>query len=98
MDSFNLKDELLKQKLDYPHKYFNFNNICKPLHLTKEHIWSTIEVSTPPDEEIDRTQEISKKFSAKTGAQLKLLYPKMDVLVLSDKFENIVKHLHSSMV
>ena len=45
----------------------------------------------PPDEEIDCTQEITKKFNLKTGIDLTLFYLQMDVLQLADVFENFVQ-------
>ena len=49
------------------------------------------ETRNPPDEEIDCTQEITKKFNLKTGIDLTLFYLQMDVLQLADVFENFVQ-------
>ena len=86
MDSSGFDDELFKQKLAYPYEYFNFDNFDKPINLTKEDFYSTLNQSRPPDEEISRTQEIIKNIIIKTGKELTLLYLKMDILQLSRCF------------
>ena len=58
MDENGLDDELFKKKLAYPYEYLNLSDIQEPLNLTKEDFWSTLKQTTPPDEEINRTQEI----------------------------------------
>ena len=60
MDENGLDDELFKKKLAYPYEYLNLSNMQEPLNLTKEDFWSTLIQTTPPDEEINRTQEIIK--------------------------------------
>ena len=70
MDSNNFEDETLKKKLAYPYEHFNLNNFQETLNLTKEDFWSTLKQETPPDEEINRTQESIKKFNLKTGIYL----------------------------
>ena len=52
--------------------------------------WSTLKQTTPPDEEIYRTQEIKKKYDLMNGQELIMLYLKMDVLQIADAFENFV--------
>ena len=52
---------------------------------------STLKQTTPPDEEINRTQEIIKKFNVKNGQELTMISLKMDVLQLADVFENFVE-------
>ena len=91
MDENGLDDELFKKKLVYPYEYFTLDNIQEPLNLTKEDFWSTLKQTTPPDEEINRTQEIIKKFEVKNGQELTMIYLKMDVLQLADVFENFVE-------
>ena len=87
----------LRTKLAYPYKYVkqsdsvNLGNFQEPLNRTKEDFWSTLKQTTPPDEEINRTQEIIKKFNVKNGQVLTMLYLKMDVLQLADVFENFVE-------
>ena len=91
LDVNGLEDELFKKKLAYPYEYLNLSNVQEPLNLTKEDFWSTLKQRTPPDEEINRTQEIIKKFNVKNGQNLTMLYLKMDVLQLVDVFENYVE-------
>ena len=91
MDENEVTDETLKKKLAYPYEYLNLSNIQEPLNLTKEGFWSTLKQTTPPDEEINRTQEIIKKFNVKNGQELTMIYIKMDVLQLADVFENFVE-------
>ena len=67
-------DELFKKNLAYPYEYLNLGNFQEPLNLTKEDFWSTLKQTTPPDEEINRTQEIIKKFNVKNGQELTMLY------------------------
>ena len=79
----------------YPYEYLSHNNsknnFQKPLNLTKEDFWSTLKQTTPPDEEINRTQEIIRKYDIKNEQKLTMLYFKMDVLQLADVFENFVE-------
>ena len=91
MDENGLDDELFKTKLAYPYEYLNLNNIQEPLNLTKENFWSTLKQKTPPDEKINRTQEIIKKFNVRNGQELTMIYLKMDVLQLAHVFENFVE-------
>ena len=75
----------------YPYEYLSHNNFQEPLNLTKEDLWSTLKQTTPPDEEINRKQEISKTYDLKYGQELTILYLKMDVLQSADIFENFVE-------
>ena len=75
----------------YPYEYLNLSNIQELLNLTKEDFWSTLKQTTPPDEKINRTQEIIKKFNVKNGQELTMIYLKMDVLQLADVIENFVE-------
>ena len=84
-------DELLKKKLAYPYEYLSHSNFQEPLNLTKADFWSTLKQEAPPDEEINRTQEIIRKFNLKNGQELTMLYLKRDVLQLADVFENFVE-------
>ena len=86
VDENGLDDEFSKKKLAYPYEYLNLSNIQEPLNLTKEDFWSTLKQTTPADEEINRTQEINKKFNVKNGQELTMTYLKMDVLQLADVF------------
>ena len=74
MDENGLDDELFKKKLAYPYEYVNLGNFQEPLNLTKEDFWSTLKQTTPPDEEINRTQEIIKTFNVKNGQELTMIY------------------------
>ena len=64
----------------YPYEYFTHNNFQEPLNLSPEDFWSTLKQTTPSLQEINRTQEIIKKFNVKNGQELTELYLKMDVL------------------
>ena len=91
MDENGFTDELFKKKLAYPYEYLNLSNIQEPLNLSPEDFWSTLKQTTPNLEEINRTQEIIKKYDLKNGQELTELYLKMDVLQLTDVFENFVE-------
>ena len=91
MDENGLDDELFKKKLAYPYEYLNLSNIQEPLNLSPEDFWSTLKQTTPSLEEINRTQEIIKKYDLENGQELTELYLKMDVLQLTAVFENFVE-------
>ena len=91
MDENGLDDELFKKKLAYPYEYLNQSNIQQPLNLSPEDFWSTLKQTTPSLEEINRTQEIIRKYDLKNGQELTELYLKMDVLQLTEVFENFVE-------
>ena len=91
MESNNFEDALFKKKLAHPYDYLNFTNFQEPLNLTKEDFWSTLKQTTPPAEEITRTQEIIEKFNIKNGQELTTFYLKMDALQLADIFENFAE-------
>ena len=40
IDSHNLTDKILKQKLAYPYEYVNLHNFFEQLNLTKKDYWS----------------------------------------------------------
>ena len=86
-----MSDESFKKKLAYPYEYFTHNNFQEPLNPSTEDFWSTLKQTTPSLEEINRTQEIIKKFNVKNGQELTELYLKMDVLQLAEVFENFVE-------
>ena len=73
-DENGLDDELFKKELAYPYDYVNLGNFQEPLYLTKEDFWSTLKQTTPPDEEINGTQEIIKTFNVKNGQELTMIY------------------------
>ena len=91
MDENGLDDELFKKKLAYPYEYLNQSNIQEPLNLSPEDFWSTLKQTTPSLQEINRTQEIIKKYDLKNGQRLTMFYLKMDVLQLADVMENFVE-------
>ena len=66
MDENGFTDELFKKKLAYPYEVLTLSNskniFQEPLNLTKEDFWSTLKQTTPPDEEINRTQDIIRKY------------------------------------
>ena len=87
-------EELFKKKLAYSYEFLKLGNFQEPLNLTKEDFWSTLKQTTPPDEEINRTQETIKKFNVKNGQELTMLYLKMDVLQLADVSKTLLRRLH----
>ena len=86
-----MSDDLFKTKLAYPYEYLNLDNFQEPLNLTKEDYWSTLTQSYPSDDDIKRTQELIDKNKIENGRELTMLYLKMDVLQLTDVFENFVE-------
>ena len=91
MNLEGMSDDLFKKKLAYPYEYLNLDNFQEPLNLTKEDYWSTLTQSYPSDDDIKRTQELIDKNKIKNGRELTMLYLKMDVLQLTDVFENFVE-------
>ena len=91
MNSEGLIDDLFRKKLAYPYEKFSPNNFQEHLNLTKEDYWSTLTQSYPYDDDIKRTQQIIDKYNITTPQQLTMLYLKMDVLQLTDIFENFVQ-------
>ena len=91
MDKKGITDELFEKKFAYPYEYLkqsdsvNLGSFQEPLNLTKEDFRSTLKQTTPPDEEINRTQKV-----VKNGQELTMLYLEKDVLQLADVFENFV--------
>ena len=86
-----MSDDLFKKKLAYPYEYLYLDNFQEPLNLTKEDYWSTLTQSYPSDDDIKRTQELIDKNKIENGRELTMLYLKMDVLQLTDVFENFVE-------
>ena len=91
MKSQQLDDPILLKKLAFAYEFFNPENFDQPLNLKKEHFYSTLKQSYPPQQEIDRTFEIINRFDLKSGRELTLLYNTLDVLLLADIFENFIK-------
>ena len=90
MQNEGLTDDLFKEKLAYPYEKFNLNNLLEPLNLTKEDYWSTLNQSYPCEDDIKRTQQLIDTYIT-TAQELTELYLKMDVLQLTDVFENFVE-------
>ena len=63
-----------QNKLTYPYEYVILDHFQEPIYLTKEDFCSTLKQETPPDEEINRTQDIIEKFSIKNAQKLTMLY------------------------
>ena len=97
MQNEGLTDDLFKKKLAYPYEKFNLNNLRKATHeplnlnLTKEDYWSTLNQSYPCEDDIKRTQQLIDTYNITTAQELTMLYLKMDVLQLTDVFENFVE-------
>ena len=91
MQNEGLTDDLFKKKLAYPYEKFNLNNLHEPLNLTKEDYWSTLTKSHPCEDDIKRTQQLIDTYNITTAQELTELYLKMDVLQLTDVFENFVE-------
>ena len=95
MQNEGLTDNLFKKKLAYPYEKFNLNNLHEPhsfaLNLTKEDFWSTLTQSYPCEDDIKRTQQLIDTYNITTAQELTELYLKMDVLQLTDVFENFVE-------
>ena len=91
MQNEGLTDDLFKKKLAYPYEKFNLNNLHEPLNLTKVDYWSTLNQSYPCEDDIKRTQQLIDTYNITTAQELTMLYLKMDVLQLTDVFENFVE-------
>ena len=91
MQNEGLTDDLFKKKLAYPYEKFNLNNLHEPLNLTKEDYWSTLTQSHPCEDDIKRIQQLIDTYNITTAQELTELYLKMDVLQLTDVFENFVE-------
>ena len=91
MNSEGLIDGLFEKKLAFPYEKFNLNKFQEPISLTKEDLWSTLTQSYPCDDDIKRTQHLIDKYNITTSQQLTMLYLKLNVLQLTDIFENFVQ-------
>ena len=85
------KWKFLTQKLAYPFEYFNsIVDYQKPVdNFKKEDFFSKLKNKCPDDEEIERTKKTIERFNIKDGDELKEIYLKSDVLLLTcvcDKF------------
>ena len=59
--------------------------------MAKEDFFSNLKNKCPRDDDIQRTEEIIKKFVIKNGEELKKLYLKSHVIFLADVFEKLFK-------
>ena len=77
MQNEGLTDDFFKKKLAYPYE--------------KEDYWSTLTQSYPCEDDIKRTQQLIDTYNITTTQELTELYLKIDVLQLTDVFENFVE-------
>ena len=76
----------------YSYENFTLCNVLQPLNLEKKYnFWSTPKQSYLLDEETKRTQNVIEKYDIKIGQELTMIFLKMDVLQLTDVFENFVE-------
>ena len=61
--------------------------------MAKQDFFSNLKNKCPRDDDIQRTEEIIKKFVIKNGEEINKLYLESDVVLLADVFENFLKHL-----
>ena len=87
------KWKYLTKQLAHPYDYFNsLDHYRKPVdNLKKENFFSKLKDKCADDEEMERTKENIKLFDIKNGEELKQLYLKSDVLLLTCVFEKFVK-------
>ena len=91
LDKNGMEDDLFKRKLAYPYeKGNNIESYYKPLKLGREDYFSTFKQSYPNFEEIMRTQAIVVKNMITNLKELTMLYLKIDVLLLTDIFQNYI--------
>ena len=88
-DKWNIRN----QKLGYPYKKFNSNDVYQELvdGLKKEDFFSKIKNKGPDDIEIERTKQTIKIFNIKNGEELTRLYMKTDIILLAGVFEKFIK-------
>ena len=82
----------LTKKLAYPYEYFNnIDDYQKPVNnFKKEDFFSKLKDKCPDDEEIERTMNIIGEFKIKKGEELKEIFLKCDVLLLTCVFEKFI--------
>ena len=89
LDANGMEDDLFKRKLAYPYeKGNNIKSYYKPLKLGRDDYYSTLKQSYSDFEEIIRTQAIIVKNKITNLKELTMLYLKIDVLLLTDIFQN----------
>ena len=86
------KRKYLTRKLAYPYEFFNcIDDYQKPVDNLKKGDFFSKSKNKCPDEEIQRTMDIIKKFNIKNGEELTQIYLKSDVLLLACVFEKFIK-------
>ena len=87
------KWKFLTKKLAYPYVFFNcIEDYQKTIdNLKKEDFFSKLKNKCPDDEEMERTEEIIKKFDIKNGEELTEIFLKSDFLILACVFEKFIK-------
>ena len=94
LDANGIENDLFKRKLAYPYeKGKTIESFYKPLKLGREDYFSNIKPSYPHFEELIRTQAIIIKnriTNLKELTKLTMLYLKIDVLLLTDIFQNYI--------
>ena len=75
--------------MTYPNEYNILDSFDNPLNLTKEDYRSTLKQETPPQEQINRTQETLEQYGIKSGYQLTMLCLKIDVLQFADLLKSL---------
>ena len=81
----------VNKKLTYPYEYCIDNFYQKPVKKLKKEDFFSKSKKSPGNEEIERTEEISKLFDIKPGEELTQLFLKNDVILLTDVFEKLIK-------
>ena len=59
--------------------------------MAKEDFFSILKNECPRDDEVQRTEEIIKKFVIKNGEELNKFYLKSHVIFLADVIEKLIK-------
>ena len=91
LDANGMEDDLFKRKLAYPYeKGNNIESFYEPLKLGRDDYFSTLKQSYPDFEEIIRTQAIIIKNKITNLKALTMLYLKIDVVLLTDIFQNYI--------
>ena len=89
LDKNGMEDDLFKRKLAYPcEKGKTTESYYNPLKLGREDYFSTLKQSYLDFEEIIRTQAIIVKNKITNLKELTMLFLKIDVLLLTDIFQN----------
>ena len=91
LEKNGMEEDLFKRKLAYPYeKGKTFDSCYKPLKLGREDYFSILKQSYPDFEDIIRTQAIIVKDKITNLKEITMLYLKIDVLLLTDIFQNYI--------